>query len=138
MLRISRKLDYAFIILAHLSSMGENAKLSARDIAASHELPLPITASILKALARKGLIVSERGARGGYRLATPPKRITLERIVAAIEGPLKLADCVHDDGPRRAKRCLMVGRCPVKDPVRALHNAFRRVLGEMTLADLGR
>ena len=138
MFRLSRKLDYGFIILARLASVDARRPLSARDVAVAHELPLPITAAILKILARKGIVTSVRGARGGYRLSGAPERITLERIVAAIEGPLKLADCVRASGPRRSKRCLMAGRCPVMDPVRALHEAFQGVLRTMTLVDLGR
>lgn len=136
MLRISKKLDYALIVLVHLAGVRRGQLLSARDIAQAYGLPLPITAGILKSLAKHEVVKSIRGVRGGYALAVHPKEYTLSRIVEAIEGPLAIADCIHVKNSKRVKECDYVGCCPVRVPVRRLHETLERVLGAITLAEL--
>lgn len=139
MLRISKKLDYALIVLVHLAGARRGQLLSARDIAQTYGLPLPITAGILKTLARHEIVKSIRGVHGGYSLAVIPREFTLNRIVEAIEGPLALADCVRVKNSRRgAKDCGYEDCCPVRQPVRKLHETLERVLGGITLAELSR
>ncbi len=136
MLRISKKLDYALIVLVHLASVKRGQLLSARDIAESYGLPLPITAGILKTLAKNEIVKSIRGVRGGYALSIVPREFTLSQIVEAIEGPLEIADCIHVKNSRRHKDCDYVGCCPVRIPVKKLHETLERVLGGITLAEL--
>lgn len=136
MLRISKKLDYALIVLVHLAGEPKGRLLSARDIAEAYGLPLPITAGILKTLAKHAIVQSIRGVRGGYALAVDPIEFTLSRIVEAIEGPLAIADCIRVKNGRRNKDCDYIGRCPVRVPVRRLHETLEKVLGQITLAEL--
>lgn len=135
-LRISKKLDYSLIVLVHLASAPRGSLLSARDIAHSYGLPLPITAGLLKTLARHEIIRSIRGARGGYVLAIPANKLMLSTIIEAIEGPLELADCIRVTNSRRSRECDLVDRCPVMNPIRRLHQMVYGILSEMTLTQL--
>ena len=68
MVALTRKTDYALVALAYLARW-EQGCVSARDIAARVRIPLPMLMGILNQLARRGLVISTRGAKGGYRLA---------------------------------------------------------------------
>jgi Rrf2 family protein len=135
-LRISKKLDYSLIVLVHLAAAPKGTLLSARDIAHSYGLPLPITAGLLKTLARHDIIRSIRGARGGYVLAVPADKLPLSRVIEAIEGPLELADCIKVTNSRRSRECELVDRCPVMNPIRKLHETVYGILADMSLAHL--
>ena len=72
MIRLSRITDYGIVLMAHLAEHPEGAPHNAREVAAETSLPLPVVSKVLKSLARAGLLVSQRGAKGGYALARPP------------------------------------------------------------------
>lgn len=140
MLRLSKKLDYALIILAHLAMEKPNGIVSARKIADSYGLPLPVTSGILKTLAGKKIVHSTRGVHGGHRLIVEPSRLTFGAIADAIEGPMQLADCViHKDketGNFHRDECEYESCCPVQKPVREIHQAISEILSSITLSQL--
>ncbi|HNE02777.1 MAG TPA: Rrf2 family transcriptional regulator, partial [Plasticicumulans sp.] len=76
MIRISKETDYGIVLLSCLAQAAD-ASLSASALAERGRLPLPTVSKVLKLLARGGLLVSQRGARGGYALARPPREITV-------------------------------------------------------------
>ena len=97
MLRITRQSDYGIVLMTHLAAgRGRSADapvLNARDLAGATNLPLPTVSKILKGLARGGLLVSHRGVKGGYSLARPPREISVEEIIRALEGPIAITEC---------------------------------------------
>ena len=86
---------------------------------------------MLKALARRGLLVSHRGAKGGYSLARPPAEITAAEMIAALEGPIGLTQCAAHPG-----QCVQEASCHVREPWQRINSVVRRALAEVTLADL--
>jgi Rrf2 family protein len=59
-----------------------------RDIAAEEQLPEKFLEAILLDLKRARIVVSARGANGGYQLKRPPKDISLGEVIRRIDGPL--------------------------------------------------
>lgn len=135
MLALTRKTDYALIALVHLARAGAGS-ISARQIAAHYGVPLPLLMNILKTLAQEGLIRSVRGAKGGYSLALRADQITLDRLIGAIEGPVRFVRCVPPRRPAGRAGCELVDTCPVRSPVQRLHRRLREFLSGLTLADL--
>jgi Rrf2 family protein len=138
MLTLSRKTDYALIALTHLAHAREGCS-SAREIAAKYSMPLPLLMNLLKLLTQKGLSRSIRGPRGGYSLAKSPREITLREIIAAVEGPVRLVNCVErqEDPCRPADDpCELVSCCPVRSPIHRIHDRLVAFLDSVTLADL--
>ena len=86
MLRFTRKTDYAVQALLHMAAGEASGPVSAREIAACHDIPVQLTAKLLQAMARAGLCESRLGSRGGYRLAQPAAAISLKAIIEAVEG----------------------------------------------------
>ncbi len=130
MLRVSKLTDYAVVVLVRLASAG--AVETAPGIAVAIGVPEPTVAKVLKALAGAGLVASQRGARGGYRLARPLDLVSVADVVTAIDGPIALTACVEQS----ASLCEAEHCCPVRgrwDPVNA---AVRDALEGVTLAQL--
>lgn len=130
MLRLSKLADYAVVVLVRLSH-GEPCQTSP-GIAASTGVPEPTVAKVLKALAAAGLVTSQRGARGGYRLAQPLSAIPVAAVVSAIDGPIALAACVEGSGAE----CEAERQCPVRGRWDPVNEAVRRALMGITLADM--
>lgn len=103
------------------------------EIAAALDVPRNYLSKILHQLARSGVLVSERGPRGGFRLASPPEAIRLLDVVEPVE-------------PRSTERNCLLGRptCSDETPCaahahwRELSDAVERFLSETTVAELTR
>src|SRR5437867_2792971 len=97
MLRISKLADYATLIMSQLAVDADKIH-SASVLARQVHLSMPVVSKILKILCQAGLILSVRGAEGGYRLARLAQDITLAEVVAAIEGDFAMTECCSAQG----------------------------------------
>ena len=132
MFRLSKLSDYAVVLLSELGRASDGAVRNASGLAAATGIAEPTVAKVLKLLASGGLVASQRGVHGGYRLARPLSAIPIADVIGAIEGPIALTACVdgHMGSCDVECSCLVRGRW---DPVNA---AIRRALSEITLADM--
>src|SRR5580698_2953098 len=78
MLRMGKLTDYATVVLASLAQEPAQHRAAA-DLAARTRLSRPTVSKVLKGLQRAGMVISSRGAQGGYRLARSPEHITRHR-----------------------------------------------------------
>jgi FeS assembly SUF system regulator len=134
MLRLSKLTDYAVVVLLRLATTPDAcaAMQTSPGIAAATGVPEPTVAKVLKALTTAGLVASQRGARGGYRLVRPLDDIAIADVIAAIDGPIALTACV-DGAPTP---CEVQSLCAVKGRWDQVNEAIRRALGHITLADM--
>jgi Rrf2 family protein len=128
-LKLSKKTDYAIILLTHLGEV--NAPVSAYKVSEYYQLPYPMVTNILKLLVSSGLIKSTRGQRGGYVLARPAENIILSEIIEVTENPFTLVECAHDEELCKIQKC-----CPTKRTLVALHNKIQQFIEETTLATI--
>jgi len=135
MLSLTKKTDYALIALSHLARRG-TLTTSAREVAQASRVPLPILTNILKTLAHAGVVASERGASGGYRMAKPTSAITLQELIRTIEGPIAFVQCVHEGGETHGESCELTPCCPIRLPAKRIHDRLHDFLQGVTLADL--
>ncbi|MBM3492058.1 MAG: SUF system Fe-S cluster assembly regulator [Alphaproteobacteria bacterium] len=139
-MRLNRLTDYAVVMLAHIGRPGRESGpeaggrrvVTAAEMAADSGVPLPTVAKLMKLLAQAGILASQRGALGGYRLARAPERITMAEIIAALEGPIALTACV--DG--REGDCEVESLCPMRGNWDKVNRAVRQALDAVTLADM--
>lgn len=131
MLRMTKQADYAIVLMTQLVSEPQR-QLNASEIAAQTELPQPIVSKILKLLARRELLVSHRGAKGGYRLARAAEEISVAEIIEAVEGPIAITECV-DETPGE---CSQEPICPVRGNWQRINGAVRHALEEITLREM--
>src|SRR2546428_5953814 len=91
MLRLSKKADYALIAMKHLAQKRDGASSSAREIAASYDIPTELLAKVLQRLVRTGLLTSQQGTRGGFTLSRPSSALRISDVIPAVDGPFSLA-----------------------------------------------
>ncbi len=87
-MRISAKTDYAVRAAVELAAVSDEFPLKSERIAQAQGIPLRFLENILVQMRQGGIVVSRRGAEGGYRLADPPDQITVADVIRAIDGPL--------------------------------------------------
>ena len=138
MLRMTKQADYGIVLLSRMAGLypagGRTlARFTAPELAVDTHLPLPMVSKILKILGRGGLLISHRGAKGGYSLAVPPSQITVARMIEALDGPIAFTDCSDDGSPGL---CSQEARCAVRNNWRRINLAVRDALEAITLAEL--
>ncbi len=88
-MRISAKADYAVRAAVELAAAGdEDRPVKAERIATAQGIPLNFLENILSELRHAGIVRSQRGAEGGFKLAKPAGEITVADVIRAVEGPL--------------------------------------------------
>ncbi|AGC42548.1 Rrf2 family protein [Myxococcus stipitatus DSM 14675] len=133
MLRMSKMTDYGIVLMTELAR-AEGGTRTTRELAARTRVPLPSASKVLKGLLQAGLVVSHRGANGGYGLARPPASLSLAELVASLEGPVSLTECgEHTSG---GAPCELESVCQVRGHWRLINQAIQEALGRLTLADL--
>ena|SRR5438874_212347 len=108
---------------------------SLTEIAAEEDLPRPYLEQLAMGLRDAGLVVSTRGAHGGYQLARPPDEIPMTVVLRALEGPIAPMVCASED-PEHATICDRTARCTVNVLWVRIRDAIAGALDQMTLADL--
>jgi FeS assembly SUF system regulator len=130
MLRLSKLTDYAVVVLVRLSR--DLGVQTSPGIAATTGIPEPTVAKVLKTLAAGGLVASQRGARGGYRLLRPLSTIPIADVLAAVDGPIALTACVEGS----TVECESQGLCPMRGRWDPVNEAIHQALSAITLADM--
>lgn len=130
MLKLTKKADYGLIAMRHLA-LRTGASASAKDIADAYGIPLPLLSKVLQKLAKDGLLRSEHGTNGGYRLARDPHEISALEVIRTIDGPIILTGCSTDH-----RDCNQSDRCTVRQPLRKVHEGIMRLLSNITISDM--
>lgn len=131
MLRLSKKADYALIAMKHLAIRPDVASVSAREIAEQYDIPVELMAKVLQRLARRSLLISHQGTRGGYRLAKAPAVISVADIIQAIDGPLTVTACSTE-----AENCGQFAKCSVRDPLWRIKDRILAALATCSLQEI--
>jgi Rrf2 family protein len=131
-MRVSAKAEYACLAMVELAANAHEAQpVRVKAIAETHGIPQRFLVQILLQLKSAGLVVSLRGALGGYQLARPAEKISLANVINAIEREPAVRSTLAP-----VRRSLAV---------QALHGVWKdlqareqRLLDELTLAELVR
>lgn len=115
MVRISRAVEYALIAVQYMEEHPLEL-VTARELSDRFSLPAGLIAKILQRLATAGILQSEQGVRGGYRLARELGTVSLLTLSEAVEGPMRPTACDTDG----AGGCDRSEACTVADPIHAL------------------
>jgi FeS assembly SUF system regulator len=130
MLRVSKLTDYATVVMTCLAAVGDGVT-SAQTLAERARLEAPTVSKLLKQLSQAGLVSSERGINGGYRLARPAERISIADIVVAMEGPIGMTECSAHSGA-----CGHEPHCGVRVNWQRINQAIAGALANVSLADM--
>lgn len=129
---LSRSAEYAIRALTYLAGAGDRWVLN-REIAEELDLPPQFLTKILGVLAREGLLDSQRGRAGGFRLAGDPRRIRLLQIVEPFDALASKEECLLGQ-----KVCSSSNPCPLHDAWRSIREDFRDLFRRTTLDEIVR
>jgi FeS assembly SUF system regulator len=130
MLRMGKMTDYATVVLASMAQEPATPRAAA-ELAERTRLGRPTVSKVLKGLQRAGMVISSRGAQGGYRLARRPDEITAAQILDVFEGPIAITECSG-----ASSQCGIERQCRVGGAWRRVNAAIRRALEDVTLHQL--
>jgi len=130
MLRFTKRADYGLMAIHYIAVNDGLGAVSAKKIAEEFQIPPELLAKILQRLAKRRLIVSQNGPKGGYVLSRQPDAITVGEVVRALEGPISIVSCLDHSG------CPQELRCNLRRPVQKLQAAISEMLDTMTLSEL--
>jgi Rrf2 family protein len=86
--RISAKVDYAVRAVIELAAAQDEKPVRAERVATAQDIPLNFLENILSELRHAGIVRSQRGPEGGFRLAKPADEVSIADVIRAVEGPL--------------------------------------------------
>lgn len=129
MLRIGKLADYGLLIADCLAAATD--QLTTDAIVQQTGLPDATVRKLLRYLVDGGLVSSRRGLRGGYRLSRTPDRISVAELIAAIDGPIGLTECTHEDSS-----CSLTPSCGQRTNWHTITDLINRQLATITLADM--
>jgi Rrf2 family protein len=129
---VSRRTDYATRAVLALSLAG-GGPLRLEELARRTAVPQSVLEQVMPIMRSAGIVRSERGRAGGYRLNKPPEEITLERVVRLFQGQLAPIGCAtrHEPEP-----CLMTVGCTLRRTWAEVRDATIEILRRKTFADL--
>jgi len=130
-MKISTRARYGMRAMLDIAANGEGGRVLLKDIAERQDISKRYLEHMMTQLRNSGLVVSVRGASGGYRLARDPADIRLDEIFEALEGEIAPVECVRDSSV-----CERAEDCVTRDLWCEVASAVRSVLAGQTLADL--
>ena len=130
-MQLTRQADYAIRALLHLSSEEFGSVVQTKEIASSEGIPEKYLPTIMRTLARSGLVRTLRGNQGGVLLARLPEEINLREVIEAIEEPIVLNRCLREQG-----ECTREEFCPVHPVWDMIQQNLIEQLETTTFADL--
>jgi Rrf2 family protein len=131
----STKGEYGVRLMVQLARHFGTGPASLAGIATEEDLPRAYLEQLVVNLREAGLVVSTRGAHGGYELSRPPEAIAMSDVLRALEGPIAPMFCATDDS-EHATTCDRSARCTVNVLWVRVRDAITSTLDSMTLADL--
>jgi Rrf2 family iron-sulfur cluster assembly transcriptional regulator len=133
-MKISTKGRYALRLMIDVAENGGDGFVSLKDAADRQGLSVKYLEQIVNTLGKAGLLRSERGPQGGYRLARPAEEYTVGEILRLTEGNLAPVACL--EGPEN--HCERCGQCATLDFWAGLYAVVNQYIDRYTLADLVR
>ncbi|MDQ6775139.1 MAG: Rrf2 family transcriptional regulator [Actinomycetota bacterium] len=130
-MRISAKAEYAVRAAVELAAASGEKPVKAERLATAQEIPLNFLENILGELRHAGVVRSQRGAEGGFRLARPATEVTIADVIRAVDGPLA---SIRGGPPESVS--YSGAATPLPNVWIAVRASLRSVLERVTLADV--
>ncbi len=134
MLKISKSVEYSILALKYISDHGGDEKINAKRISQEVNIPFELLAKLLQKLARKGIIISEQGTKGGYKLNYSPEKLTILTILNAIEQDIQLTDCSFEGAT--SNDCARMDNCCLRNPLTNIQSKIIKMFDQTSLAEI--
>lgn len=130
-MQLTLKGDYAVRVIVDLAAQPAGASVRTEEVGRRTGVPQAYLSKIVQALARVGLVRTQRGTHGGISLLEEPQSITLRQVIEAVEGPIYLNRCLIRPG-----QCPRDSFCPVHPVWARIQAIVTRELESVHVKDL--
>ncbi|MDD2710438.1 MAG: Rrf2 family transcriptional regulator [Verrucomicrobiae bacterium] len=130
-MQITKAGEYALLGISYLALKGSDTWVMVEEIRQKQGISRSFLAKIFQSLSRAGLVLSQRGNRGGFRLSRPAEQINILEVLEAVEGRMALQKCLEEPcGCSKAKTCV------VSPILNKAQEKVKEVFRNTSLADL--
>lgn len=127
-MKLSTRTRYAMRAMLELADNFGKGPLQTRIIAQHQEISVKYLEQLMAALKSAGLVRSQRGAKGGYMLASSPDTIKLSEVFDVFEGPVMTVECVTNEN-----YCARAAECIARQIWSEVQSAMKKILESITL-----
>jgi len=130
---LRRDTDYSLRAIVYLARHYGNEPVSARELAQSGGIPYQLACKLLQKLHNAKLVESSMGPKGGFKLSGEPSKISVLKVIKAIQGRLSLNRCLLSAG-----FCSYQRHCRISKKLAQLQRQMEAFLNNVTLAELAK
>jgi Rrf2 family transcriptional regulator, cysteine metabolism repressor len=130
-LKINTKARYSIRLLCDIVKNGVEAPVSLKDVSERQNISRRYLEQIAIPLRNASLLRSIPGLHGGYRFAKPPSEIRLLDIIEAVDGPVRILDCLNEEAD-----CERMDICETRGVWMEINDSITKILSSYTMEDL--
>lgn len=135
-MRLSTKGRYGLRAMIDLAVYSEKEPVSIQSIAARQNISERYLEQLMASLKKAGLVISIRGANGGYQLARDASDISVGDVLRALEGDLRAVICSGEDGTGKNTACENADLCVTKIVWQRINDSITQAVDTMYLSEL--
>lgn len=129
MIKISRKVEYALMVLNLMKDKAPGELTSAREVCDRFQTPFDTTAKVMQQMNSQGILRSIKGVKGGYELDCDLSQVSYFELAELIEGKSFIMDC--HEGP-----CDLFHKCNIGQPIKRLNDYLINIFSALSLDEL--
>lgn len=129
--RVSAKSDYALRALIEMAAREDGKAVSAEELGRAQEIPHGFLQAILADLRKAGVVISQRGQSGGWRLARKAEDVSVADVIRAVDGPLVSVYGLRPEGVTYNERADVLQHVWI-----AARDSLREVFEKVSIAEL--
>ena len=131
MFKINKKVEYALMALKHISEKKPDDLTSVKEICEKYGSPFDVTSRSMQKMVGGGLLKSEKGAHGGYSLASELADVNFLDFMEMVVEPVTLVSCAGDDS-----NCSLSGTCNISSPLVNLNEKMRGFFATISVREM--
>jgi Rrf2 family protein len=133
-MKVSSRGEYGVRAMVALAKHYGQGPMSIAAMSKASAVPMPYLEQLIGPLRRAGLVISTRGARGGYQLSRHPSEVRVGEVYRIMEGPVAPMECVSEDVSEQT--CPLIPGCETRPVWLQMRDAIVQTLDSNTLGDL--
>lgn len=134
MLKIAKSVEYALLALKYIYERQDLDCVSTKVISESVDIPYDLLAKIMQRLVKEEIIISLQGTKGGYKLALPPDKINITKIINAVDQKIQVTDCLVETPT--LNDCKRFQNCCLRNPMNQIQIKINKLFDELTLSEI--
>jgi len=127
-MKVSQRTEYGIRAMISLAGRYNDGPSSIKEIASGEGIPVAFLEQIMAELRRGGIVESQRGVNGGYKLSNSPDRTSVGTVVEILEGSLSPARCESD--------CSKMPGCSTRTVLKKIEESITKTLDNIYLDEL--